>query len=251
MASLIPSFFGVMLPVWMEIAYYYTAKFIIWIPFLVSIVLSFNRDARGFIVKSSEFWIKLLYAMTEPILYLIRYHYVWRHHDNWPSYLAYVSLAADMVIKPLTIIVVGGSDAIPNMQYRWKAVLAGTVALLYTKGAIEWQFLTPRDLDFKVYIKTTKSEISFHSLLANVNGMIAMFLWKQTIDVIRNRGRCISITYRPYLEWVRLNQKSNPNDLDEHNSDSVAEDGEAQRIEVDEAKETDSKSDLQGIACCS
>ena len=33
--------------------------------------------------------------------------------------------------------------------------------------------------------------------------MLAIFVWKQTIDVLRNRDRLISITYRPYLKWER------------------------------------------------
>ena len=33
--------------------------------------------------------------------------------------------------------------------------------------------------------------------------MLAVFMWKQSIDVLRNRDRCISISYRPYLKWKR------------------------------------------------
>lgn len=100
------------------------------------------------------------------------------------------------------MICVGGIDAIPRMKYKWKASLMAMMALINTKYAIEFQLSKPPELDLVVDVEATGGQISFHSLLSSVYGMLAMFLWKQAIDVIRNKDCCISITYRPYLQWV-------------------------------------------------
>ena len=53
-------------------------KHMVCILFLFSIVSSFNREAQGLIMKSSELWIKLIYAMAPPILRLILWPYLGR-----------------------------------------------------------------------------------------------------------------------------------------------------------------------------
>ena len=79
--------------------------------------------------------------------------------------------------------------------------MTAMVAIFYTLLAIMYQLVAPVKNDYVIQVKATESIVSFHSLLANTNGMLAMFLWKQMIDVIRNTDRYISINYRPYLRW--------------------------------------------------
>ena len=190
-----------------------------------------------------------MYGVARPVLLLIRYHYVFREDVEYPK-LSYVLYASFIIIEPLILIVVGGMDAIPRLQYKWRAGLAAILALHFSKLSIQYQFLTEREEDFEVYIESTGSEISFHSLLANAAGMIAVFLWKQAIDVIRNRDRCICITYRPYLEWVDMTDTSNVTAVDDQISESV-EDGKMVETEMIEAKDVDAKEELSDVLCCS
>ena len=252
MISIIPSFFLSSSTSLVGVIYYFVADFIVWIPFLFLIVLSFNRDARGFIIQSSEFWIKFIYAMVRAILFIIRYHYVIREDAEYP-YCNYILEAAGLIVIPLILIVVGGADAIPKMEYKWKAALTGILALFFTKSMIEYQFLKSRDLDLVLHVESTGSEISFHALLCNTSGIIALFLWKQTVDVIRNRDRCVSITYRPYLEWINGAGTSMQNDFNEILPESYDDGRVTIGTDVSTAKElvSDSKSDLQKIVCCS
>lgn len=47
-------------------------------------------------------------------------------------------------------------------------------------------FLNSVERMYIIVVEATESVVSFHALLVNVNGMLAMFLWKQMIDVMRN-----------------------------------------------------------------
>lgn len=183
------------------------------IPFVFLIALSLNRDALEFIIKSSEFWIKVIYAAIKPILQIIQYHQVGRYtkFSDLPVYLGYTWFTIRMISSPMTMFIFGAMDGIPRMPYKWKAIMMGLLALQWTWEAVRYQFLSPVEHDYVIKMKATASILSFHSLLSSVCAMLAMFLWKQTIDLVRNRDRCISIAYRPYLDWESSREKSQMN----------------------------------------
>lgn len=137
----------------------------------VLIILSFNRDARTFILKSSEFWIKVIYAVLKSILEIIRYHKGARHHlmvdEDLPYYLGYLAAALATIEQPLMMVIVGGIDAIPRMQYKWKAILLGFTAAVYTWQAFHYQVMVSDHLDYVMHVQTTNSSISIHSLISN------------------------------------------------------------------------------------
>ena len=201
---IIPMMFLSMLPKYVQYIYWLVVLPLVMIPFLLLTTLSFNRDASGFIVKSSEFWIKIIYSFAKAILQLLRYHLVLRQAESnqVTGSLGYASSSLGIINETLVMVAVGGVDAIPKMTHKWKAILMGLAAAYYTIEAISFQFLEPRKLDYVMTIETTGSEVSLNTLISNAAGMMAMFLWKQTIDVIRNKNRCICITYRPYLQWT-------------------------------------------------
>lgn len=173
------------------------------IPFLLLTTFSFNRDARAFIVKSSEFWMKIAYAVAKALFQFIRYHLVTRHtrKNEASMYMGYTACILALISAPLIMVVVGGMDAIPKLTHKWKAILMGIASVWYTLETIRYQFMQAPETDYIFIIETTRSQISLNSLLSNASGMLAMFLCKQAIDVIRNKDRCISIAYRPYLQW--------------------------------------------------
>lgn len=184
------------------------------LPVKILIILSFNRDARKFIFKSSEFWIKVIYAFIKPALFLIEYHQVGQDHylrqDGVPPHLGYLFAFIQMISTPMMMIIAGGVDAIPQMSHRWKAILGGLLALQWSLASIRYQLLMPASDDYVVHVELTGSDISFFSLQSSVCGMLAVFLWKQLIDILRNPNRCICIAYKPYLQWERV---QNPPEL--------------------------------------
>ena len=196
-------------PKWILAAYFVLRSVIFTTPYFILLILSFNRDACGFLLRSSEFWIKICYAVLNGILRIIFYHQVERHKyaDELPGWLGYLALIATTINLPLYMAVVGGMDAIPKLKYKWKVCVVVMVAIYLTWTAAQFQIFASAKEDYVIHIKATDSDVSFHSLLATVNGMLAMFLWKQ-IDVLRNKERCISINYRPYLRWESIRNDS-------------------------------------------
>ena len=163
-------------PLWVQQGYDVARKLLFTIPYWVSLILSFNRDACGFIIRSSEFWIKIGYALFTTILGMVLYHKVGRKQQacESPEWLGYMSRICWMIAVPLFMAIVGGMDAIPKMKYKWKCCLSLVTALYATAESIGWQFAPSRN-DYIVEVKTTESFLSFHSLLANSTGMLAMF----------------------------------------------------------------------------
>lgn len=60
-------------PSWICDGYYAVRNIIFLIPYYTLLILSFNRDACGFLIRSSEFWIKIGYAEVSVILQMILY----------------------------------------------------------------------------------------------------------------------------------------------------------------------------------
>lgn len=180
------------------------------LPFYLFVILSFNRDACAFILKSSEFWIKVIYCVVFISLEFVLYHKVTRHGElkDLPEYLGYTARAVGMINGPLFMIIVGGMDAIPRMQYKWKLWLMGAVAFMYFTLFLKYQLTEPGSDDYIIRLGSTGKIISICSLLASVSGMLLMFLCKQMIDVVRNKDRCICINYKPYLRWESMRDDS-------------------------------------------
>lgn len=199
-------------PEWVLTLYWVVMCVFCWIPFEILVILSFNRDASKFIWKSSEFWIKIIYGAAYAILQVIHYIQVGKtlraDEGEFSIFIGYVGYSLMLVLNPLMFVIVGGMDAIPRMTYKWKALLMIMLALINAFYALQFQLLAPISDDYVIYIQATQSQISFHSLLANVSGMLCVFLCKQAIDVIRNKDRCVSISYRPYLRWARTRNGS-------------------------------------------
>ena len=187
--------------------YFIVMSLLFYIPFLTMIILSFNRDAKKFIWKSSEFWIKLIYSIISPTLNIVHYHQVgW--DGEVASFVGYMSCGINMIFTPMMMIIIGGFDAIPQMPHKWKVILGSMVAVQWSWMSLLFQLLVPESADYIVHVKMTGSRISFLSLQSSVAGMLAVFLWKELADIVRNPKRCIAITYKPYLEWERTKHGS-------------------------------------------
>lgn len=134
------------------------------------------------------------------LLWMINFH----HHGeerNWPQWLGYVDRILVCIGSPLWMASVGGVDAIPKLKYKWKACMIGTMAIFFTFVLITIHLLRPKENDHIIEVQATGSAISFRYIEANVTGTLTLFLWKQAIDTIRNKNRCVSIIYMPYLRW--------------------------------------------------
>ena len=174
----------------------------LWIPYMAALMLSMNTDALGFIIKSSEYWIKIAYSVVVGILNVaLIYHRIEQQENKASAYIEYTGEAVTFVINVMLMAAVGSADAIPRMHFKWKVFLFGLVAFVYSCWAIGLYLLFGSSNDYVIEIEATGSVVSCRSLLANSYGTLALFMWKAVIDVMRKRDRCASITYSPYLRW--------------------------------------------------
>ena len=178
----------------------------LWTPWQAMIILSFSREARSFVIRTSEFWIKIIYGTLCALLHIIQYHksgvfILNKDVSKVPEWLIYIYFTVYVIQQMIFMVIVGGVDAIPKMKYKWKACFIGTGGFIFTLLAIYYQFMAPTEDDYTFELKATRSIVSCHALLANAYGMVSMFLWKQIIDILRNKDRCVSILYRPFLRW--------------------------------------------------
>lgn len=121
--------------------YFVIMSVILWIPFDTLVILSFNRDALGFLIKSSEFWIKIIYAGIHGFLEAILYHQIGKstNSKDLPQYLGYAFHICVFITDVLFLTIVGGMDAIPKMTYKWKVGVLGLVAIMYSFSALHYQ----------------------------------------------------------------------------------------------------------------
>ena len=147
------------LPLRISLWYFVISFVLLWIPFDVLIILSFNRDARPFIFRSSEFWIKVIYALLKGILELIRYQKRTRYQllmeEGLPYILGYLTSALAILHQPMMMTIVGGIDAIPRMQYKRKAILMSFHAVSVSWEAFNYQFLVSDDMDYVMHLEAT------------------------------------------------------------------------------------------------
>ena len=80
----------------------------LWIPFLILIILSFNRDASHFIVRSPEFWIKVIWSISKAALEIVRYEMnAWmylRDDHNVSLRLGRMTYTCAFIYQPLVMI---------------------------------------------------------------------------------------------------------------------------------------------------
>eukprot|EP01084_Bolivina_argentea_P114163 203304_1 len=164
------------------------------IPLFIFIILSFNKTAWKLIVFSFDFGIKTGYSFVLGISAII---YDNHRYNNIMTNVSSVTLA---VIVMLYVICIASLDAIPQMP-KLKIVISILLALAFSWMSIQFQFLLPAKDDYIIYINATNTLFSCHSFISSSTRILAIFLWKQAINAYRRKGRCISITYTPYVQW--------------------------------------------------
>lgn len=173
----------------------------------MGIFSSFNQDSIRLVMMSFEFWIKVGYTT----LYTVIAFWYNTHWDDGgiPYYLGVTDKILSGIVRVSFVFGVAAFDALPRLQRRWKFLWSFVGALWWTMMSVQWQFLAPNTLDYVIPIEATGSAISMHALLAGWTRIIALFLGKQSINLYRRKGKCISITYTPYISWKEENQSYN------------------------------------------
>ena len=155
-------------------------------------------------IKTFEFWIKLLLTIRADILqFIVIYHYkIYENQTETGTNLS-IRIITDITgfFNWLTLIIL--FCVIDGIQIgkKWKIFYACVVSCYVTYLAIHRTLEAPEP-DITVIRFTSKLSISlFHSYVSSLR-VLALFLWKQTITLIRKPGQCINIKKSPSMKWV-------------------------------------------------
>ena len=181
-----------------------TITYCIYFPYGFLFIAAMNRTAMKLVWRSFDFWIKIVYGFMFPIL-----DFFYNKHRGWniPTHFAWFASFNGTIISFLIVFVTASLDALPRLTRKWKIGISAFLASFYCWFAVMLNFVADEKHDLVIRIEATNSVISFQSLLGNAAVMISIFIWKQVFAVYQRKGKCISISYTPFIQW-KTNKKT-------------------------------------------
>lgn len=198
---------------WISFIFHILRNCLFWIPWFILALLSCNKKAFKLLIHSFDFWIKAIYG----VLYGVT-HILFEYHlsDNGFAGVAYNVIFSFLVL--LCIVFIALFDAF-CMHRNWIVLFSIIGALFFTWNTMLYQFIYPEDHDWIIYIQGTNSTISMRFLLSSYTRILAIFLFKQAINAYRNKDKCISIHYTPFVEWNNSGKENEENIVDKRDTE--------------------------------
>eukprot|EP01084_Bolivina_argentea_P272846 464635_1 len=205
--------------------------FVMWgivFPWLILLVLSVNTKAFKMIVKSFDFWIKMLYMLLYTVTRFVYIHYYatniseGRRHILW---FIYDTIYAS--VRIIVILIWSSLDALQLPLYI-KIYLGLLISIIYSLNALFISLYAQSNGDDSIIHLTDSIAISLISYCESSIRIVAIFLWKQTLMSILKRNRCILIKYSPFIQWfdstnieIQMNNQMYNSDVNKNISDTI------------------------------
>eukprot|EP01083_Nonionella_stella_P090482 252761_1 len=163
---------------------------IIGILIITTILLSVNREAWKNILKTFEFWFKLVCTLMAGGLEL----YTYRGGS--------INLRTKMITATMVIILLSVCDGIHTKRRWMPACLSGFAVVGYAYWSILFQFFPQEGLRDIVYVT---GDIHFSSInaLASIYRMMSLFLAKQCFNIVFRPGHSTLFVFPIVLRWTR------------------------------------------------
>eukprot|EP01084_Bolivina_argentea_P088067 158992_1 len=218
------------------------------IPFYASMALFCNKKAIKLVISSFDFWIKVCSAII-----VVTVWNIYNYHNNAPL-LRKIGMILVSLWGVLFLMICASFDAIPYLKGWMKSFLSMSIALFLLFWVVYYEFMVPRDKDYVIVINDKGSYISFHSMLAGWFKVIGIFLVKQAINTFLSKGKCISIRYIPFIEWIdeELHTKTNTIiQMYENENDYEVQDNEkiTEEIEIKQIHQRDDTDNFESVEC--
>eukprot|EP01083_Nonionella_stella_P160806 525952_1 len=186
-----------------------TVFFIFCSIYIIGWILYANKEAMKLLLRQFEFWCKLGYL----IVYLVTNAIVY-HLDGAPLY----SICAFSIFYAVFLFIAMIFDAI-NTQKSTKMIISslavGTVAwrmfsvMVNTFYANEWDVYDRAIVTINIPYLDEKARISIVDMCANSAQILAIFLCKQLILIIRNPHKALVIATIPFIQY-KNNKETSP-----------------------------------------
>eukprot|EP01084_Bolivina_argentea_P285955 490463_1 len=172
--------------------YWLTLYLLVIIPWLIVKHLSFNKHAFKLCIKTFDYWIKNGYGIMFCAAFAFR--------NTAFNILNIIFSCVNMVAWVMIISLISSFDAVHTSKCKKFLISAGP-AMLFSLNAILFQFFVSEEY----YILPT---ISSRSIIASSSRVLAIFLWKQTINTWYRKGNAVSISCVPNVIWTDITTNS-------------------------------------------
>ena len=184
----------------------------IWTPYVILWSLSVNRKAFKLILKSFEFWLKVIYAFIYGSLHVwYDIGYDSDHTDsNVFTFKLIAGIANSIIGLPLGVICISLLDA-SNMRKIWKVLLSITCASVLSVGCILDTLYEFGNINHAIVTITNGVQFSLLSAVAHALRIVCIFFWKQAILSLRlmKYDKSVLIRYAPNIRWFKDNGRQN------------------------------------------
>eukprot|EP01084_Bolivina_argentea_P059371 108420_1 len=172
-----------------------------WIPFGVFYLLSVNKKAFNFIIRTFEFWFKFYYYCSG---FIADFIYSFIHNDEkWWHIVGYFCMMTSIC---MAMIIISLFDGYP-MDKKWKCGVSGLIAIVFTAQTLWWQFTMPNDGDSIVSV--VGIEISLKTIMVTSGKITAIFVFKQCILTLLAKSKAAFIRVVPNLKWYEQTKTVN------------------------------------------
>ena len=173
---------------------------IFWIPYAIFWMMSLNRVALNLVHRTFEYWFKVGYAIILGIAGLADDFYFHWNTFEYPI-LSFISRSLMSVVVIFLAAGISSVDAVHSAK-KWKIILTVMEAIIFTLFSIFYQMeFYQQDQQYVIKI-VNNFQISFLQITIDSMRILAIFFWKQAIQIIRNKGaRCNLLKYSPFIKW--------------------------------------------------
>eukprot|EP01084_Bolivina_argentea_P295835 509453_1 len=167
------------------------------IPYMLFWILSSNRHAFYLIIKSFEFWLRVVYGAILAILIGIYY----QHNVSTVNIIIYwIYNIIAMITIILTTIYISIFDAV-KITKTYKIAISVICSGVMVFTSIYWQFLLSEKYDYIVYIPVTNGSLSFYSMISSAARILGIFFCKQAVLAIIRNEKAVTIKHTPIIKW--------------------------------------------------
>ena len=168
------------------------------------VIASFNTEVFRLVMFSFDFIVKVSCAVLGGVAaFLYNDHFHHTSGDLLMQRFGRLSALFNMVIVIQSVICVASLDCLPALSRNFKVVAGLFLSVVFLFWSVQYQFFIP-EYEIKHPFFTGRT-ISVQSEVASYDRILAFFFIKLTVNAaIRlKRGRCIAITYKPYIRWTQ------------------------------------------------
>eukprot|EP01083_Nonionella_stella_P273406 927419_1 len=188
---------------------YYTVFFSFYSVYIIMWILYANKEAMKLLFRQFVFWLKLYYL----IMYLVTNAIVLYLGGDPPYFICAISIFYAALLFIVMIF-----DAINTRKFI-KIIISSLAVGIFAVRTLEimlrsfyvdqWDIYDRSIMTVDIPYVDDKARVSIVDMCSNAAQILAIFLFKQLISIIRNPNKALVITTKPLIEYAN-NKETSP-----------------------------------------